>query len=58
MPGGAGPWSSAASSAVVVGRARSLLAATVDHDGINHLLRAYLLGYMICFGFAAAAWRC
>jgi len=23
-----------------------------SHDGKNHILRAYLLGYMICFGFA------
>jgi hypothetical protein len=23
------------------------------HEGKNHILRAYLLGYMICFGFAA-----
>jgi hypothetical protein len=29
----------------------ALLAATVDHDGINHLLRSYLLGYIIVWGF-------
>src|SRR5271154_6456225 len=29
----------------------AVLAATVDHDGINHLLRSYLLGYIICWGF-------
>src|SRR6201996_899057 len=29
----------------------ALLAATVDHDGINHLLRSYLLGYVISWGF-------
>jgi hypothetical protein len=29
----------------------ALLAATVDHDGINHLLRSYLLGYIISWGF-------
>ncbi len=23
-----------------------------SHEGRNHILRAYLLGYMICFGFA------
>src|SRR5271155_6160327 len=27
------------------------LAATVDHDGIDHLLRSYLLGYIISWGF-------
>src|SRR5271156_3244401 len=25
------------------------LAATVDHDGIDHLLRSYLLGYIFCW---------
>src|ERR1700744_5278776 len=30
----------------------AFLAATVDHDGINHLLRSYLLGYILCWGFA------
>src|SRR3984885_5872571 len=29
----------------------AVLAATVDHDGINHLLRSYLLGYIISWGF-------
>ncbi len=29
----------------------ALLAATVDHDGVDHLLRSYLLGYIICWGF-------
>src|ERR1700689_329519 len=29
----------------------AFLAATIDHDGINHLLRSYLLGYIICWGF-------
>jgi hypothetical protein len=28
----------------------ALLAATVDHDGIDHLLRSYLLGYIFCWG--------
>jgi hypothetical protein len=28
------------------------LAFTMSHEGRNHLLRAYLLGYMISFGFA------
>jgi hypothetical protein len=30
----------------------SLLAFSWSHEGRNHILRAYLLGYMICFGFA------
>ena len=29
----------------------SILLAVLDHS-VDHLLRAYLLGYMICFGFA------
>jgi hypothetical protein len=29
----------------------AFLAATIDHDGIDHLLRSYLLGYIICWGF-------
>src|ERR1700761_8792092 len=29
----------------------AFLAATVDHDGINHLLRSYLLGYILVWGF-------
>ena len=29
----------------------AVLAATVDHDGIDHLLRSYLLGYIISWGF-------
>src|ERR1700748_2430117 len=28
----------------------ALLAATGDHDGIDHLLRSYLLGYVFCWG--------
>src|ERR1700734_3121833 len=28
----------------------ALLAATVNHDGIDHLLRSYLLGYIFCWG--------
>ncbi len=28
----------------------ALLAATVDHDGIDHLLRSYLLGYIFTWG--------
>jgi hypothetical protein len=30
----------------------ALLAATVDHDGINHLLRSYLMGFVMCWTFA------
>jgi hypothetical protein len=30
----------------------ALLAATVDHDGIAHLLRSYLLGFIMCWSFA------
>ncbi|HEV2274695.1 MAG TPA: hypothetical protein VGR96_11045 [Acidobacteriaceae bacterium] len=30
----------------------AFLAATVDHDGIQHLLRSYLMGYAISWGFA------
>ena len=29
----------------------AFLAATVDHDGVDHLLRSYLLGYILCWGF-------
>jgi hypothetical protein len=30
----------------------SLVAFSWSHEGRNHILRAYLLGYMICFSFA------
>ncbi len=30
----------------------AFLAASVDHDGIDHLLRSYLLGFILCWGFA------
>jgi hypothetical protein len=30
----------------------SFLAFSWSHEGRNHILRAYLLGYMICFGFS------
>jgi len=30
----------------------SILAFSWSHEGRNHLLRAYLMGYMICFSFA------
>ena len=29
----------------------AFLAATVNHDGINHLLRSYLLGFVLCWSF-------
>ncbi len=29
----------------------AVLAAIFDHDGIDHLLRSWLMGFMICFGF-------
>src|SRR5580698_9979689 len=28
----------------------AVLAAIVDHDGIDHLLRSYLLGFILCWG--------
>jgi hypothetical protein len=28
----------------------AVLAAIVNHDGIDHLLRSYLLGYILCWG--------
>jgi hypothetical protein len=47
---------------VSVWRARALIVAAIaivltipfafTHEGKNHILRAYLLGYMTCFGFA------
>ena len=36
----------------VVSAALAAIAALREHDGINHLLRSWLMGYMICFGFA------
>jgi hypothetical protein len=33
----------------VIGAVLAILAA-VNHDGIDHLLRSYLMGFMICFG--------
>ena len=30
----------------------AFLAATFDHDGINHLLRSYLMGFILCWSFA------
>ena len=33
----------------------AFLAATVQHDGIQHLLRSYLMGFVVCWGFALGA---
>ena len=56
------PASLAAPGILSVWRTRALIvfaAATIlsilfafTHEGRNHIIRAYLLGYMICFGFA------
>ena len=36
----------------ILGAILAVLAGTMNHDGINHLLRSYLMGYMICLGLA------
>jgi len=36
----------------VLGGILAAVSATVEHDGINHLLRSYLMGFMICWGLA------
>jgi hypothetical protein len=56
------PASLAAPDVLVAWRMRAVIVAVVfallslafafNHEGKNHILRAYLLGYMICFGFA------
>jgi hypothetical protein len=56
------PASLAAPEIVSVWRARALIVAAVatiltipfafTHEGKNHIIRAYLMGYMTCFGFA------
>jgi hypothetical protein len=56
------PASLAAPEILSAWRMRALIVAAVaiiltipfvfTHEGKNHILRAYLLGYMICFGFA------
>jgi hypothetical protein len=56
------PASLAAPEIVSVWRKRALIVAAVatiltipfafTHEGKNHIIRAYLLGYMTCFGFA------
>src|SRR5260370_34041683 len=58
------PASLAAPGILSVWRTRALIVFTVatilsiffafTHEGKNHILRAYLLGYMICFRFAGA----
>jgi hypothetical protein len=45
-------WRMRALIVFVVATLISLLAFSWSHEGRNHILRAYLLGYMICFGFA------
>jgi hypothetical protein len=30
----------------------AFLAATVEHDGVNHLLRSYTMGFVMCWSFA------
>ena len=35
----------------VLGAIMAFLAATMNHDGIEHLLRSYLMGFMLCLGF-------
>ena len=50
MHGGAGPWLSAPSLPFCRSCSRCWR-QIVDHDGINHLLRSYLLGYIISWGF-------
>jgi len=45
-------WRKRAIAMAVVTAAASLTAFGGTHEGRNHLLRAYLMGYMLCFGFA------
>ena len=45
-------WRKRAIAIAMVTAAGSLAAFGGSHDGRNHLLRAYLMGYMLCFGFA------
>ena len=51
-PGILSAWRTRALIVFAVATLISLLAFSWSHEGRNHLLRAYLLGYMICFGFA------
>jgi hypothetical protein len=36
----------------ILGLVLAFLAYSVEHDGIQHLLRSYLMGFMLCWGFA------
>ena len=59
------PASLAAPEVLAVWRKRALIVAAVfalltllftgTHDGRNHIIRAYLMGYMTCFSFAGGA---
>jgi hypothetical protein len=51
-PGIVSAWRMRALIVFAVATIISLLAFSWSHEGRNHLLRAYLLGYMICFSFA------
>jgi hypothetical protein len=51
-PGILSVWRTRALIVFAVATLISLLAFSWSHEGRNHLLRAYLLGYMICFSFA------
>jgi hypothetical protein len=51
-PGILSAWRTRALIVFAVATLVSLLAFSWSHEGRNHLLRAYLLGYMICFSFA------
>ena len=59
------PASLAAPAVLAAWRTRALIVAAVfalltlafafTHDGRNHIIRAYLMGYMTCFNFAGGA---
>src|SRR5260370_39546024 len=51
-PGILSAWRTRALIVFAVATLISLLAFSWSHEGRNHILRAYLLGYMICFTFA------
>ncbi len=36
----------------VLGIVLAVIAGLFEHDGINHLLRSWLMGFMLCWGFA------
>src|SRR6266404_6212035 len=50
-PGILAPWRTRALTVFAVAAILSVFFA-FTHEGRNHILRAYLLGYMICFSFA------